>query len=212
MNINNLYILNVLKDTIDALKKITHYINMGVQITNIIYLVFALIFKTGIFVTNIVLLALSIAYFIYFILTTHKFYTEEELSKRKITNLIYKILKRSITLVVVIMAVVDLCVSKTTSNYNIFLTLLMTFGLILSVILDILINVISKRFDLICSAFKVDAYNTLESYPVIKAFTGIKINNNTSPQTMYKLDSIMLKQKRQSAEKELWKKKHNIEN
>ena len=77
--------LSVISDTLDTVKKIARATDVVAQIFYIAYLVFAIVMSIGILIANIVLLIVSVTYFVYYMATMREWYTKDEkLNRAKI--------------------------------------------------------------------------------------------------------------------------------
>ena len=66
------YTKAALFEVVEDFKKIITGINITTQALTIVYLIYTLIANTGVMIANAILLSLSIAYFIYFLMSSRK--------------------------------------------------------------------------------------------------------------------------------------------
>lgn len=156
------------KKIMSDFKKIRMTITIGVHLLSIVYLIYALATQTGFLAVNISLLALTAAYFVFFIVMESKMHAKK--LKRRVKN-VYAWCKRLIKLPVLGIAVYGLALSKTNFDPLSFLiTLLMIIGWILDILFYFII-----RFIEIEKAYLLDSlHRDAEEIPLF----GQKISNS----------------------------------
>lgn len=137
-------------DTYDFIKEMIYYANLVIQLFYIGYLSFRLYGQVGYHFSNIALLALTLVYFLYYILTKREFYTKENIESHKFIRKVIKNSKRIIHLYLIYLAVSELYLHPTDNdNMLLLITILMIFGFLFSIFLDMLLDNIEKRIEII---------------------------------------------------------------
>lgn len=181
------YTKNAFLDTFDFIKKIIYYFDLLVQVGYIGYLSYKIIQQSGFMVTNIILLAISVCYLLYHLITTKEFYTYEQTENKKTVKTIVKILKRLVNLVVIGLSVYQLSTNPNVSNIDILLMLLLIVGFMFSILGDIIIKLINSKCILIINSIKYDLTILKEEHPVLASKPidllgskiGLKVDNNS---------------------------------
>ncbi len=165
-------------------KKIRNSITVGVHILSITYLIYAIALKTGFFPVNIALLALTSAYFVFFVIMELRAATKT--LKKRVKNF-YTWCKRLIRLPVLGIAVYGLALSKTSFDPLSFLmTLLMIIGWILDILLYFIIRFVEIEKEYLLDSLHADTHTDLlwvEKIPFIgdriySAFDAIPLSDN----------------------------------
>ncbi|MBR2341622.1 MAG: hypothetical protein IKA72_04370 [Clostridia bacterium] len=149
------YTKMILEKTIKDVKAVAYVSNIATQAMYIIYLVYALIAQTGFWYVNALLLALSTAYFLYFLHSSNHEAKNKNLSK-KIRKL-YARIKQAVKFFPLAVALYSLCL--TVENVNPFTLISTAFMLItwlLQLIFDVLGAIIGNRIELFKEAIEAD--------------------------------------------------------
>ena len=149
-------------------KKLAFICNICTQLLYIAYLVYALFTKTGFFSANIILLILSIAYFAFFL-----YATQQELKKktRKIIKRIYKRCKQLIKVFTLGILLYGLWfTAKDVSPISLIFTVFMVIGFILDVLLEIIVNYLVNRVNLMMEGLKTDWDNAKKPVTTVGNF------------------------------------------
>lgn len=145
------------KQTVDDLKSLKHIIDVSTQVIYIAYLVVALIVPLGFVYANAILLALSVAYFAFY-LSRYDSTTKElkEAGSREVAA-IYKGLKLTVGAVTlgIVFYGVYVAASKATP-FAVMSAIAMAVAWILKVIIEIAVYVVSARVDMFVSAIEAD--------------------------------------------------------
>ncbi len=148
--------VRVYKQTVKDLNKINFVANIVFQSCYIVYLLYAVISKLGLFYINLALLALAMTYLVYFIVS----YNEEEKRKKKIRQRVkncIKYAKYALQSVIILTSVYNLYVSNTQVVTVPFLfTLINIIVLFLQIIVNLLTNVIIDRYEQFVEAIHAD--------------------------------------------------------
>ncbi len=151
------YTVSVLKKTLDDVKKLIFVTSIIAQIIYIIYHIFAMVTKAGILVVHAVILPVSVAYFVFYLVINHYVKRGEGKEVKKIVGKIYKYLKMVIQLVTITVAIINLVIAgNTATSMNILLTAVMIFAFVLTLLIEIIGTVLSARISLLIEAFDAD--------------------------------------------------------
>lgn len=151
--------------TVKDLKRIFFFFNGFVQLLYIAYLTYACIAHKGFFAANVVLLSVSVAYFVFFVLT----YTKKERKLKKLARRTYSLAKIGINAFSIGVAVYGICVTvDEVSTVSVILLVLMIIGWLLSVLLQAAIYFIDSRARLIIEAFRADKETVLKPVVAVK--------------------------------------------
>ena len=135
-------------------KKIAFVCSLLTQCVYIAYLVYALWTNTGFFIANIILLALSVGYFAFFL-----YANQLELKKqtRKIMKLAYKRCKQLIKLFTLGLLIYGLWfTAENTSPLSLILCAFMIIGFLLDILLEIVLRYFINRVNLVLEGAKAD--------------------------------------------------------
>ena len=165
-------------------KKIRNSITVGVHVLSIAYLIYAIATGAGFLAVNIALLALTSAYFIFFVIMELRSATKT--LKRRIKTF-YSWCKRLIKLPVLAIAVYGLALSKTAFDpFSFLMTLLMIIGWILDILLYFIIRFVEIEKEYLLDSLHADTHTDLlwvEKIPFIgdkiySAFDAIPLSDN----------------------------------
>ena len=168
-NIHNLKTVNILVDTFDLIKKIAYVFELGIQLVYIAYLIIKIIFKSGFFIGNLILLILSCIYLGYHIVATNITLENKQdqlKHKRNIKTVkrVFRILKRIINASIIGYAIYELIVLKSPSMVDLLFLVFMIIGFIGSIVCDIIIYIIDARLQLLKDAIAVDVVDFKENH------------------------------------------------
>ena len=149
------YTKAALRKTLDDFKSLQFGFNVTVQAAYIFYLIYAIVFGVGFLAVNIVLLALSVAYAVFFFITNLREKRDKKLGKR--VKYVYKITKHSIKVFTLSMAIASICIDKEeVTPFAVMFVALMVVGFVLQVIIDIAVAIFSAKMDFLLEAIKAD--------------------------------------------------------
>ena len=149
------YTKMVLEKTVKDIKSVAYISNIATQTMYLIYLTYALIAGTGFWYINALLLALSAAYFIYFLHSSNHESKNKQLDKK--LKKLYARIKQAIKLFPLAVALYSLFL--TIENVNPFTLISTAFMLItwlLQLIFDVLGTIIGNRLALFAEAIEAD--------------------------------------------------------
>lgn len=150
------YTKAIFNKTLSDLKlfaKIWTVSTLGVYVA---YLAYAIAASSGFLAANIVLLILTVAYFIFYLLAVIKG-TELLLTRKRIVKKAYKYTKYVINSVTLITALYSIGVSPYSVHpFKLLITVFMTIMLVVQLALEISVVIIEKRFNMFIEAFNAD--------------------------------------------------------
>lgn len=143
---------------VDDFKKILFFIGLFTQICYMAYLVYALIAASGNVVVNAVLLALSVAYFVFTILAREKKQKKDKgKTARKTAKLIYKYSKIAVKLYPLAISIYGLYhAAEAPAFFSVLLLCFTLVGWILQIVLDLFLSVVGKRLSLLKDGLSMD--------------------------------------------------------
>ena len=145
-----------LRKTLDDFESLQFGFNVTVQVAYIFYLIYAIVFGVGFLAVNIVLLALSVSYAVFFFVINSREKKNKNLGRR--VKYIYKITKHSIKVFTLGMAIASICIDKEEATpFAIMFVALMVVGFVLQVIIDLAVAIASAKIDFLMEAIKADA-------------------------------------------------------
>lgn len=149
------YTKMVFEKTVKDVKAVAYFSNIATQVTYLVYLVYALIAQTGIWYVNALLLALSTAYFIYFLHSSNHENKDKLLDKK--VRKIYTRIKQAIKLFPLAVALYSLYLTVGHVNpFSLISTAFMLIAWLLQLIFDVLGTIIGNRIDLFKEALDAD--------------------------------------------------------
>lgn len=151
------YTTSAILNTFDLIKKIIFATLVVFQIGYIGYIVTRIFNKSGSFIINVVLLALSVIYLIYYISTYREFYTEDHKRNRMIVKWSFKSVKYAINVYLIALAVIELANgTNKNDNTSIITIIIMLLTLFLTITFDIVILIIDQQATLIKNGLRYD--------------------------------------------------------
>ena len=155
------YTFAALGKTIDDFKRLQFGFNVSVQAAYIFYLIYAVVFGAGILALNIVLLALSVTYFVFFLITQSREKKNKKLGRAVKT--VYKSAKHVIKIFTLASAIMSICIDKDeVTPFAIMFVALMVVGFILQVIIDVSVAIVSAKIDFFKEALIADYEETIK--------------------------------------------------
>lgn len=175
------YTKMTIDQTVTDVKRIFHSYKIGAQLVYIAYLVYALIAKTGIWYANLALLALSVAYFVFFLSTTDYGKTPDGKQLKKNVHTTYIWSKRFIRLFTLGIAVYDIVTTPSTNAVSVLLTAFMVIGWAIEILFDVIIRVITARISLVKEAIDADVETLLKPVKSVGNFFKKAIGQAPAP-------------------------------
>ncbi len=142
-----------LQKTYEDFKKIGHVFSVVTQLIYIAYLVYSIVVQSGRWWIKTIFLALSVGYFIFYMVVYHT--QNNQLNKRG--TKIYKRSKLLLKLFELVVAFYSISVTTNdTSTLSVILLAMMLVGWLLQVVFDIIVSILEKRIQLFIEAVKAD--------------------------------------------------------
>lgn len=151
--------------TITDIKRAVYACNVLFQCVYIGYLLFAILAATGILAINIILLAISVAYFVFFLVTTSFGKTPDGKELRKTVARIFKWCKILIKPVTLGFAFYGIYTADgNAASISIILTILMLLGWILQIVFEVLVMLVEIRVEQFKAAVSLDVEKVLAPF------------------------------------------------
>lgn len=145
----------MLDKTINDIKNIAFSFGIALQGGYIAYLIYAIIVQTGVWLLNLILLPLSIAYLVFYIYTRRKEAIDKE-TKKKVSKT-YSLCKKIAKGFSIGVTIYGICIASGKLNpISLLFVAFSIFTLALQILLDIIVYIIHKRIDLLLAAFEAD--------------------------------------------------------
>lgn len=157
---------------VDDIKRVAFIALIIVQALAIIFPLYSIIAQTGNLIVNIVLLAVSIAYLVFYIVTHNKDSDKIKSTKKKVKT-VYKVVKFSAKTVSLGIAIYALLIStKEADLISLIIVALMIIGWILQISLELAYIFVKKRVSLLIDGIKADTQGVLKVYNFYKKVRG----------------------------------------
>lgn len=190
------YTKMAIRQTISDLKKTDYIRNVATQIIYIIYLIYTLIAQTGYLAVNIILLTISLAYFIFFLAITSCGKTLEGKAIKKITTKVYVWCKRLIKLFTLGLTVYGIYTTvEHVHPVSVILAALMIVGWILQIVFEVLIKILTNRVNFILEGLEADLDNMLKPVRTVGNFFKKVTGKEVSPEKEPTKNQLKLKAK-----------------
>lgn len=176
---------------INDFKKIFNGIKITTQALSILYLLYAVISQTGVWIANVILLTLALGYFVFFLVMETKKGSRQV--KKRVKH-IYGWCKRLIKLLTIGITVYGLVLAKADFEpLSFLLVILMIFSWVLEFLFYIIIRFLEMEKELLLKGLSTD----LERIPVLGGILSKKITKTesdapgTRAKTRLKLDKLV---------------------
>ena len=199
------------KKTVDDFKRIDYIRNVLTQLVYIAYLVYALVVAKDYLWANILLLTLSVAYFVFFLFATTGKRKADKRTKSLVKS-IYKRCKQLIKLFTLGLTVYGFCL---TANHftpiSLFFVALMIVGWILQIVFEIILRIFVNRVNLFMEGLEADYQNLIKPAKTVgnffKKLTGKEIEPEKEPtKNRLLLDKKVAQAKQEALQKKQEKK------
>jgi hypothetical protein len=178
----------VFNQTVEDIKKLSTVLNFIIQSVYISYLIYATVVGTGILGVNIALLAISVAYLVFFSIMTAKEIKKTDAKVKKRVKEIYKISKYIIQIPTLITAIITLYTLENDHvTFSLLFTVLMIVGYLLSIILSVIIKIVEDRAKKFAVAIEADIEPLMNVVNTVKKFMGEKVEVQESDKTKAKI-------------------------
>lgn len=152
------YTKAAIKQTVDDFKKVDYVRNVVTQVLYIAYLIYALIAGNGYLWANIPLLLLSVAYFAFFLVATHK---RMEKKLKATVKTVFTRCKQVIKFFTLGLMVYGIWLTaENVTPLGLILSSLMIVGWVLQILFEIILKFFSARVNLIIEGLEAD-YETM---------------------------------------------------
>ena len=173
------------KKTIDDFKLVDYVRNILTQIVYIGYLIYALIIAKDYLWANVILLTLSVAYFVFFLFATAGAHKANK-KTRSIVKSIYKRCKQLVKLFTLGLTVYGFCL---TANHftpiSLLFVALMIVGWILQIVFEVILRIFLNRASLFMEGLEADYQNLIKPAKTVgnffKKLTGKEIEPEKEP-------------------------------
>lgn len=149
------YTKAALKQIVEDFKKVDLVRNVLTQILYLVYLMYAIFAKNGIFAVNLTLFVISVAYFAFFL-----YMTGQENANKKVTKLAATLFKRCKQVIKLFTLGVMLygvwIAAENVTPLSMILSSLMIVGWVLQILFEIIIKFFAKRANLIIEGLEAD--------------------------------------------------------
>ena len=190
------YTKMAIKQTIADLKRTDYVRNIITQLVYIFYLVYTLIVRTGYFAFNIALLALSVAYLIFFLVMTSCGKSPEGKQVKRVTTGIFVWCKRLIKLFTLGLTIYGICTAvEHVSAVSVILAALMIVGWLLQIVFEVLIKILTNRVTLITDALEADIDNIIKPFKTVGNFFKKVTGHEVPPPKEPTKNQLKLKEK-----------------
>lgn len=186
------YTKAIFNKTMSDLKLFAKVWTIGTLGVYIAYLIYALIAHSGFLAANIILLVLSVAYFVFNLIVIIKG-NELLKSRKRFAKKTYKYSKYVINSVTLITALYSIWLSPYNVHpFKLLITVFMAIMLVVQLALEVSVTIVEKRFSMFIEAFNADIefvtkpVNTVKN--VFKKITGQEVE----PEKEYSKDRIYL--------------------
>lgn len=198
-----IYTKAVLNDIVKDLKKLFFRLALIANLLPILYLLYASIAKTGVWLANIILLVCALVSFFLFLYIS--FGDVKEKKKKEIKTTVRKTIKwikRIVKLAVIFITGYGLLTAK---NHDMLALVLFIFTVLcwaLEILFEQILKAIERRIDFIKVGFKADVEPILKAFNTIKKLRGDEVHEEEiSPEEMQLLDELAATYKIERKEK-----------
>lgn len=151
------YTKAAVKKTVDDFKRLDYIRNIVTQVLYIGYLIYALIASSGVLWANILLLTLSVAYFVFFLVITAGEKSKAKKKAKKLAKKIFKRCKQLVKLFTTIVMVYGVCVTtKAVTPFAVVLAAFMIVAWLLQIVFDLIFHLFIKKANLLIEGVKAD--------------------------------------------------------
>ena len=179
--------LNGVKNKIGLIKKLAIFFGLSTQIYNVFYLGFKIYNGNGYKLPNIILLIISSVYLLFNLFTTKTEYTQEQKLQRKRVKKFYKVSKKLVRGLVIAISIYEIYTIASLRTFtNVVMTGFLAFTFILTVILDLILNTISRGVKNLASEVSDDFTDMKNSVGKAKTYLVDKHQENKQQRELAK--------------------------
>ena len=210
------YTQGAIAKIVEDLKKMSLYLNCGLHLFHIVYLIYIIFAPMGILIINLVLLALCIAHLVF---TLYKYKYDVKKSTKITVKRTYKWVKRALKLLTLSVSVYGLLftMSQPLTKTTAISLIVLFFSLIcwaIGLLFDIILIITEKRFNLFLDALKMDTELAWKANNIINRLKGKEVEDEiVSTESRQELEHLKEEHKelKKQQTKEAWKKVlHNL--
>ena len=174
------YTKAAVKKTVDDFKRLDYIRNIVTQVLYIGSLIYVIVAASGALWANILLLALSAAYFVFFLVITAGEKSKAKKKAKKLATKIFKRCKQLVKLLTTIVMVYGVCVTtKNVTPFAVVLAAFMIVGWLLQIVFDIIFHLFIKKANLLIEGVKADMQTAVKPVKSVgnffKKLTGKKV-------------------------------------
>lgn len=158
---------SVLNYELNNIKRFAFGVNLFAQVVYVAYLVLSIVLNSGMLWSKIALLVVSIAYFVFFVVTNKRLMTDDEKDTRNKWKKLYGYSKKVINFLVIAISIVQLCLYPNEhSTINILLTMGLTLVYIATIFIDVFVGKIKTEAKTIFTAIQLDLEEISPARPI----------------------------------------------
>lgn len=196
------------KQTVDDFKKIDYIRNIITQILYIAYLLYTLIAGSGILVANIILLVLSVGYFVFFLIATQK---NADKKLKTVVKTVFTRCKQIIKFFTLGVMVYGIWLTANdVTPLSLLLSALMIAGFVLQIVFEIIIKFFTARVNLIIEGLEADYENMTKPVRSVgnffKKMTGKEVEEKEPSKTRVLLDKKVIEAREERKEQKILQK------
>ncbi|MBQ7924235.1 MAG: hypothetical protein IJ329_02900 [Clostridia bacterium] len=157
------YTKAAIRKTVDDFKRVDYVRNVVTQVLYILYLGYACYVPIGVFWANVALLALSVSYFVFFMIMTGGQPLRPPKKTQKFVAILFKRSKQLLKLYTLGVTVYGIySTTKAVTPIGVVLSALMIVGWLLQIIFEVLIRIFTSRAQLIIEGLEADYENLVK--------------------------------------------------
>lgn len=192
------YTKTALSQTWDELKKFFYFIGLAMQFLYLGYLAYVLITGAGVFLINVILAGISLAYLTFYLIIT-KFGKDpdakncKKLKKNGKEMILW--IKRAIRVCTLTIAFVNFYQAKNPPILSVIFTAFMVVGLVLEILYDCTLKIVNKRFAFISDGVEMDVDEITRPLKNVGNFLKKMTGQEVAPEKELTKNQLYLKEK-----------------
>ncbi|MBQ8685005.1 MAG: hypothetical protein IJ514_02390 [Clostridia bacterium] len=156
---------------VDDFKRLDYVRNIATQILYILYLVYALVAGAGIFIANALLLLLSVAYFVFFMIVTTGKLTRAKAQTRKTVRRVFTRCKQLVKLFTLGVMVYGIYAATThVTPLSVVLSALLIVGWVLQLVFEVVFRFFVNRASFLIEGLEADYENLVKPAKTVGNF------------------------------------------
>ena len=192
------YTRAAISQTIDDFKKVFYFVGLATQVVYIAFLIYSLIVGSGIFLINLVLAVLSLGYLIFYLIIT-KFGKDPDSKQckrlKKNGKKAMKWTKRSLRLVTITVAFVEIFSTPNPDTLSVVLATFMVVGWILEIVFDLIVKILNNRYRFLMDGLEMDIDDITKPFKNVGNFFKKMTGQEVAPEKELNKNQIYLKEK-----------------